>query len=199
MRPCLVCGSEDKKPKIKYCSASCNRRAYKIRSREQYLQKQREHMREKRRAEAANRKPIIKNCLFCGSQFEAHKRHPSQKCCTYKCSSKLYKRNNPDKVKEHKRRDRNRNWERIKKYHAQYKDQLRFSGNRLRALERDEFTCQECGYVAPYESKDRSEDVVVHHIDFSGNSKKPNHRINNLQTLCRGCHIKLHTHVVSRC
>lgn len=199
MQPCLVCGSEDKKPKSKYCSDACNKKAYKLRNREEYLQKERQRIRRQRHEKALDYKPVMKSCVICESRFEQSKYHPNQKCCNYKCNSKWYRQNHPEKVKEHKRKDRNRNWERIKKYHAQYKDQLRFSGNRLRALNRDEFTCQECGYVAPYESKDRSEDVVVHHIDFSGNSKKPNHRINNLQTLCRGCHIKLHTHVVSQC
>lgn len=64
-----------------------------------------------------------------------------------------------------------------------YKDKKRFGGNRLKALERDQYKCTIC------QSHDS---LVVHHIDHSGQSENPNNELSNLQTLCRSCHSKVH-------
>lgn len=50
------------------------------------------------------------------------------------------------------------------------------------ALDRDNHTCQLCG---------RTKNLVVHHIDCSGNLdnyKPANNNLSNLQTLCKKCH-----------
>ena len=46
-------------------------------------------------------------------------------------------------------------------------------------MERDEFKCYHCGF---------NRDLIVHHID----QDKLNCKENNLLTLCRSCHTKLH-------
>jgi|GEM_PF-2637649 len=60
----------------------------------------------------------------------------------------------------------------------------RFRGKRLRCLERDTFTCQDCGV------QDFSDTILnVHHIDGNGRGKeKPNNDLSNLVTLCVSCH-----------
>ena len=56
----------------------------------------------------------------------------------------------------------------------------RLSGNRYKATQRDNFTCQLCG---------ETKGIIVHHIDgFGYTSGNPNDDINNLITLCRKCH-----------
>ena len=140
------------------------------------------------------RKPVILFCLVCEKEFLQNKYHPEQKTCSLKCNSKYFRQNNKDDVLRWKRESNARHREHLSSYNTLYKDKLRFSGNRLRALRRDNFSCQNCGYAGPESTDDRSKDVIVHHIDFSGSSKKPNNRVENLQTLCRACHIRLHTH-----
>ena len=66
------------------------------------------------------------------------------------------------------------------------KDKAFFGGNRKAALERDQYTCQHCG------SKN---DLQVHHIDGNGVTtpkESRNNALENLLTLCRGCHTRVH-------
>ena len=61
-----------------------------------------------------------------------------------------------------------------------------YSTNKVyqQALERDEYRCTVCG---------SKEDLVVHHKDGRGRRcKKPNHSLDNLETLCRPCHMRHH-------
>jgi len=63
-------------------------------------------------------------------------------------------------------------------------EQERFGGNRIKALKRDNYICQLCG------SKDK---ILVHHEDETGRSSKThNNNLDNLITLCRNCHTKIH-------
>jgi 5-methylcytosine-specific restriction endonuclease McrA len=52
------------------------------------------------------------------------------------------------------------------------------------ALQRDEFSCMQC---------DATNDLVVHHVDRNNE----NHDLENLETLCRDCHVKEHHGCVS--
>jgi 5-methylcytosine-specific restriction endonuclease McrA len=68
-----------------------------------------------------------------------------------------------------------------------YWDKTQFGGNRVKVLERDNYTCQKCNRTH-HEVK-----LIVHHKDGSGRKHKAtNNKMNNLVTLCRGCHSKLH-------
>lgn len=64
-----------------------------------------------------------------------------------------------------------------------YKDTVRFGGNRSIALKRDHYKCVMCG-------KDKN--LVLHHIDNSGQTNTPNNALDNLQTLCDACHSAVH-------
>ncbi|QCJ45897.1 HNH endonuclease [Haloprofundus sp. MHR1] len=59
---------------------------------------------------------------------------------------------------------------------------------RRRTVERDEYTCVECGCL----SQKQGGTVIlhVHHID----EDKQNNYLENLQTLCKGCHRQKHDH-----
>jgi len=64
------------------------------------------------------------------------------------------------------------------------REEKHFNGNRQATLERDGFKCVLC---------EATEDLVVHHKDGNGRGKeKPNNNIENLETLCRSCHMKVH-------
>ena len=108
----------------------------------------------------------IKQCPVCGKEFELKQTHRTQKYCCAECRKKA------ERLYGHKRET-----------DLAYKDKIRFDGNRTKALERDEYTCTMCG---------AKKDLVVHHIDCSGQTDEPNNDVDNLTTLCRRCHINLH-------
>jgi 5-methylcytosine-specific restriction endonuclease McrA len=196
MQPCLVCGNkiESSNRTTKYCSANCRNKAWKLANREKYLELSRDYSKRKYRQDNPISKDFKRDCDMCGEAYIVYASHPLMKFCSRFCSRKNYRQENREKVNAAKRDSNSRHKDHLSSYNSLYKDQLRFSGNRLRALQRDNFTCQNCGYIGPQQTDNRSEDVVVHHIDFSGQAKKPNNKIENLQTLCRPCHIRLHTH-----
>lgn len=63
-----------------------------------------------------------------------------------------------------------------------------YSGNKIRALKRDNFSCRSCG-------KNADESILqIHHIDGKGSNLKNserNNKLNNLITLCSKCHCKV--------
>ncbi len=68
-------------------------------------------------------------------------------------------------------------------------DKCVFGGNREKAIIRDNYTCQACGY-----SKGKAR-LDVHHKDLKGLSvlrEERNNLIENLLTLCHSCHMKYH-------
>lgn len=66
--------------------------------------------------------------------------------------------------------------------------------SRAAAIKRDNYLCQNCG-------KDGKR-LVVHHKDHRGknlsSAKDMNNNLDNLITLCSGCHISIHTWAVRR-
>lgn len=107
-----------------------------------------------------------KECEICGCTFELTQKHRSQKYCSSKC-----------------RRKAERVFGSKKDVDSKYKDEIRFGGNRKKVLLRDDYTCTMCG---------NKRNLVVHHIDFSGQGDNPNNDLDNLVTLCRKCHINIH-------
>ncbi len=72
-------------------------------------------------------------------------------------------------------------------YLKELKEKKRFDGNRLKVLERDLYSCQECG------RSHHEVPLTVHHKDGNGRDKdNPNNKMSNLITLCRSCHTSLH-------
>ncbi len=101
-----------------------------------------------------------------------------------KCYLKVY-RNNPrnvQRIKEQKARwhQKNKNLYAMKLK----REQIHFGGKREAVLERDNYQCTSCGNLKR---------LLVHHKDGNGRRKKnPNNNIDNLITLCYGCHINIH-------
>ena len=111
-------------------------------------------------------------CSWCGQEFERrildHGRNDSgsgNAFCSRDCFQEYAKKHYP-----------------AYSYHWSSKTWKRV---RLKALERDNYSCQHCG---------SAEDLVVHHIvafaDYNGNPSA--HELDNLVTLCRACHHRLH-------
>jgi 5-methylcytosine-specific restriction endonuclease McrA len=117
----------------------------------------------------------VMTCAECGDAFK-YRSGPQSRCA--KCQrankgSKIHEwlKANPDKTAA---------------YRAVAKDNYDFGGNRQAALERDGFTCQRCG---------STDDLHVHHRDGRGTTtprEERNNALENLQTLCRGCHTATH-------
>lgn len=95
--------------------------------------------------------------------------------------SKTHKEFISKRLKDWQKSERGQEWR------QQYNDITLFGGNRIKALERDNYTCQECK-----KTKNETE-LHVHHIDWSGKSEDADNNLNNLITLCISCHARLHT------
>lgn len=126
----------------------------------------------------AHRRPESFTCPGCGQVF---KPRPGQgwtetrkKFCSYQCrnrsTAKQWSINHPGWRKEQYKRRR---------------DATRFGGNWIKAMERDQFTCQIC-------RTQEKERLIVHHLDGEGNKRSRNHSLENLQVLCKTCHGKVH-------
>lgn len=75
-------------------------------------------------------------------------------------------------------------WSRLKR------EQRNYGGLRQQVLERDGLRCTLCGSSAQ---------LLVHHRDGNGRgAAQPNNTLDNLVTLCRGCHARLHYPVAKR-
>jgi 5-methylcytosine-specific restriction endonuclease McrA len=129
-------------------------------------------------------KDVLLICKNCGNEFLTDKTHTYQKYCGWRCRGDYFKKNNPEKVKIYKKRERIKNFQNYQKINAIYKDRTRFGGNRRKIMERDLFSCLNCGSRYPYFN------LIVHHID----ENKTNNKLDNLVTLCRACHALIHHH-----
>lgn len=84
-----------------------------------------------------------------------------------------------------------KNKERIRKKVARQLDIKRFGGQRQFILERDNWTCQECGMSQEQHIFLFDRGLTIDHIDGEGRkSKNPNNNPDNLRTLCLRCHGK---------
>lgn len=138
-----------------------------------------------------------KLCPVCGKGFNIFSNKPSKKYCSKKCGRRQWYLNH----KEHENNYAN-NWyfknreseilknkeyrEKNKALFSWYHSKDRFGGLRDDVLKRDNHTCIGCG---------STEDLAIHHKDGRGYTlfkKGANNAPDNLVTLCRICHKKLH-------
>lgn len=199
MQSCLICDKlfEPKSSIHKYCSRRCGQKGWLITNLEKKKAVNRAYMTRVREQKKLSNPPPplpIRDCLVCDKGFVPDIFHPGQKICSKACYFIRYNADNKTKIAQAQKTYAEQNKVKIAAYKILYEDRVRFSGNRIRALRRDKFTCMNCGYEAPGPTNDRTKDVIVHHKDFSGKNAKPNNSMDNLQTLCRPCHIRLHTH-----
>ncbi len=88
---------------------------------------------------------------------------------------------------------RKRNKEKVKILHKKIINRNHFGGNREKAIQRDNETCQKCGITRVEHYKKYNRDITVDHIDRMGRGvsiKEKNNALNNLMTLCISCHMK---------
>ena len=104
--------------------------------------------------------------------------------------SKQWRKDNPKKVKDYAKMRRVRDAVKIKAYSKIANNDYYFGGNRIKVLERDNYTCKVCG-----KNKEDGKTIIVHHKDETGWAhKKPekNNSMENLISLCVQCHMGIH-------
>jgi 5-methylcytosine-specific restriction endonuclease McrA len=117
-------------------------------------------------------------CLNCQ---RTDRKHMGKGLCLI-CYYNQYSVENADRVKAIKQASYHKRGG--KELSKRMREKAWFDGNREAALQRDNYKCTCCG---------TPEDLVVHHIDGNGRrSENPNNDLDNLQTLCRSCHAKVH-------
>lgn len=169
---CTICGSTfiAKRSDAKYCSEKCRTRSETI-----------------ARTEKNRRERIInpKNCKVCGCEFVPNVMTPYQIYCSSKCLSTAMNKRAVDtgRKKEYYQKTKGKYYSKKREIDNKYKDLIRFSGNKEKVLERDEYKCVCCGL---------GDQLIIHHKDHSGSNETPNNDIENLETLCRSCHAKHH-------
>jgi len=168
---CVICGSPiTKRNSRNYCSDKCATRSETIRRSER---------------KRLSRVEVIKQCLYCGSDFTPHIRNAGQVYCTQIClrraMTKRQVENGMHAITLKKSREKHK--ERYIQKNDEYHDRIRFSGNKYPVLERDGHKCTKCGKV---------KGLIIHHIDGSGHDENPNNSMDNLTTLCRSCHMRHH-------
>lgn len=108
----------------------------------------------------------IRKCLICDKEINISAMQMTKIYCSEECRRKA------ERVFGDKRQT-----------DLDYKNQIRFGGNKYKVMERDNYECQMCG---------NKHKLIVHHIDDSGQGDDVNNDMGNLVTLCRSCHINLH-------
>jgi len=159
MKNCKYCGKLfiPKTYNQVFCSAEC-----KVSAKAKYNT----DTRAQKRSEEWAKHEKTRKCLVCGEEFELQRQYRFKKYCSRTCSKRA------ERIYGNKR-----------EADLEYHNQERFGGNKYKVLERDNYTCQQCGNISQ---------LVVHHIDESGQDEKPNNDMSNLITLCRSCHIRIH-------
>lgn len=120
-------------------------------------------------------------CIECG---KTDSKHVSKGLCN-KCYMKNY-RNNPKN--KQKIAAQKHDW--YVKMGGKHLSKIKreehyFSGKREEILQRDGYKCTECSAKSS---------LVVHHVDYKGRGRpSPNNSNDNLITLCRKCHAKIHS------
>lgn len=160
------------------------------------------------------KRKIIK-CQYCGKMAKQHAFY----LCSF-CYSKQYRKKYPDRIKaqwqkykknhtqslkesrkkyasKEETKQRKLEWAKLNRkkireiYTPKINDKRRFSGNREKVLIRDKYKCQICG---------EKNKLHIHHKKGDGfqNSRfkiKADNSLENLITLCNGCHRLLHSHI----
>ena len=129
-------------------------------------------------------------CLGCGTIEVKHK---GNGLCR-RCWHNEWVRNHQEQRREHKQREYRKNRKRYqegqKRYADEHKAELKsywqqwhrdrnFGGNYEKVLDRDGGKCLLCG---------SKKSIIVHHVD----ENRQNNEMDNLRTLCRKCHPKIH-------
>lgn len=97
-------------------------------------------------------------------------------------------KNNPEKRYLIQKRWNEKNKVRCFDVQRRKLDRKMFGGNRQKALERDNFTCRRCGITNEMHKLQFMTYILVHHKNGDGKD----HRLSNLITCCKSCHVAYH-------
>jgi 5-methylcytosine-specific restriction endonuclease McrA len=178
----------------------CNKKILKTGHRQKYCEdcaskKIREYDKARRLANPEKAREFVNNWNKRNKNRlkEYHKKYYQENKNRLKANAKKYRQGNREVILVKKRkywkenafrlRAKCRLWRRenkdiMIKYKKDYHDLKKFDGNRFKALERDDYTCQICGDT-------EKEKLIVHH-------KNKSNELTELITLCRGCHQTIH-------
>lgn len=120
-------------------------------------------------------------CAQCGKRFITNRTRT--KFCSQKCRRLHQYWKDPEYGKQKTKEWSRANQEKRKQANSEYHNKIRYGGNREKCFERDGYKCVRCG---------STKQLVPHHKDGSGQTDNPNHDLDNLETLCRKCHMALH-------
>ncbi len=99
---------------------------------------------------------------------------------------RAYREKNKEKIKKSKKLWIKNNPKKRLLCNRKSKNKVYFGGNRDKAFERDNWSCQECGMTNEQHLIIFKKIITIHHI--SGDKKDSS--LNNLVTLCLRCHVK---------
>ena len=123
-----------------------------------------------------------KACSSCGRSDIDHVGH--ELCKT--CYTKWYvsKPANRSRMTRTRKRYYSRHAAEYRERRQEWREQRHFNGLRDPVLDRDGHRCTKCG---------STEKLVVHHLDGTGRASVSRaNSMNDLTTLCRRCHVKVH-------
>lgn len=103
----------------------------------------------------------------------------------YKKSYKRYRESHKEELKRYREDHR----EKLREMGREWQDKDRFGEMRNFILERDNYTCQDCGMTQEQHWILFNRSLTIDHIDGKGRySKEKNNDPDNLITLCLRCH-----------
>lgn len=125
----------------------------------------------------------MKNCEICGNSFEVSLYHPDQKHCTNKCSQKAsrLKAVADGRRVEQRKRYLEKHGDKKRAHDLVLHNQRAFGGLKYQVLARDGNKCTTCKCAD-------MKRLIIHHKD----ENKQNNVMENLTTLCRACHARVH-------
>lgn len=107
--------------------------------------------------------------------------------------SNEWRKNNPDKVKDYRKKYAETHKEEIRERQRIIRKEMYFDGKCDEIFERDNWRCQECGISTEQSILLFNRRLMIHHVDGKGeNVEEPNNDSDNLITLCCRCHCRLH-------
>lgn len=125
--------------------------------------------------------PIEKSCLVCDKLFKTTKRSILKgfgRFCSTKCSAQYNAHLHVG--------NKNVNWKGgVSRVYDKIKKSAAYKEWRAEVYKRDHWTCKTCGH--------KGRDIVAHHVKSFADYPSLRTELSNGITLCRSCHIKLHS------
>jgi len=109
----------------------------------------------------------------------------------YKMSKKT-----KEKIRKSQLKEKGNNWKGGKSSMNQLiRKSTKFKEWRKAVFERDNYTCQECGFR---NGKGKHRDLHPHHIKYLSEYPELAYEVENGQTLCKDCHLKKHPNLIKK-